>query len=119
MRCNAGGGLCLCAFTVGKQWCDARTDTDACLPGRAIDRESMVPRWRLAREGPFLEEERSAESIRSLGPGCAFRNTTYRVSDYAEPEVETGTLGPRVYRAAKQMESMGLWRPSTDPLRLH
>ena len=44
--------------------------------GRAIDRESMVPRWRLAREGPFLEE-RSAESIRSLGPGCAFRNTTY------------------------------------------
>ena len=176
--------------------------------GRAIDRENMVPRWRLAREGPFLEE-RSAESIRSLGPGCAFRNTTYRVSDYAEPagefglllnhprflewirvpqsagllelsgmqwvdrlsrgeavtaavhlqrdvglmqtnvdvldqyalslqkaasriidiclgpskypasEVETGTLGPRVYRAAKQMDSMGLWRPSMDPLRLH
>ena len=172
--------------------------------GRAVDRESMVPRWRLAREGPFLEE-RSAESIRSLGPGCAFRNTTYRASDYAEPageyglprflewirvpqsagllelssrqwvdrlsrgeavtaavhlqhdvglmqtnvdvldqyalslqkaasriidiclgpskypasEVETGTLGPRVYLAAKQMESMGLWRPSMDPLQLH
>ena len=176
--------------------------------GRAVDRESMVPRWRLAREGPFLEE-RSAESIRSLGPGCAFRNTTYRASDYAEPageyglllnhprflewirvpqsagllelsgrqwvdrlsrgeavtaavhlqhdvglmqtnvdvldqyalslqkaasriidiclgpskytasEVQMGTLGPRVYRAAKQMESMGLWRPSMDPLRLH
>ena len=176
--------------------------------GRAVDRDSMVPRWRLAREGPFLEE-RSAESIHSLGPGCAFRNTTYRVSDYAEPageyglllnhprflewirvpqsagllelsrrqwvdrlsrdeavtaavhlqrdvglmqtnvdvlnqyalslqkaasrlidnclgpskypasEVETGTLGPRVCRAAKQMESMGLWRPSMDPLRLH
>ena len=32
VRCNAGGGLCLCAFTVGKQCCDARTDTDACLP---------------------------------------------------------------------------------------
>ena len=164
----------------------------------------MVPRWWLAREGPFLEK-RLAESIRSLGPGCAFRNTTYRVSDYAEPageyglllnhprigvpqsagllelsgrqwvnqlsrdqavtaavhlqrdvglmqtnvdvldqyalflqkatsriidnclrpskypalEVEMGTLGPRVYRAAKQMESMGLWRPSLDPLRLH
>ena len=52
--------------------------------GRAVDREVPVPRWRLAREGPFLEE-RSPESIRSLGPGCAFRNTTYRVSDYAEP----------------------------------
>ena len=55
--------------------------------GRAVDREVMVPRWRLAREGPFMEE-RSAESIRSLGPGCAFRNTTYWVSDYAEPAGE-------------------------------
>ena len=27
-----GGGLCLCAFTVGKQWCNTRTGTDACLP---------------------------------------------------------------------------------------
>ena len=175
---------------------------------RAVDREVAIPRWRLAREGPFLEE-RSAESMRSLGPGCAFRNTSYRVSEYAEPageyglllnhprfvewigvpqsagllelsgrqwvdklsrdqavaaavhlqrdvglkqtnvdvldqyalslqkaasriidrclgpceypaaEVATGALGPRVRRAAYQMESMGLWRPSLDPLRLH
>ena len=59
--------------------------------GGAADREVMVPRWRLAREGPFMEE-RSAESIRSLGPGCAFRNTTCRVSDYAEPAGEYGLL---------------------------
>ena len=59
--------------------------------GRAVDREVMVPRWRLARDGPFMEE-RSAESIRSLGPGCAFRNTTYRVSDNAEPAGEYGLL---------------------------
>ena len=39
--------------------------------GRAADREVPVPRWRLAREGPSLEEK-STESIRSLGPGCAF-----------------------------------------------
>ena len=26
---------------------------------------------------------------------------------------------PRVRRAAIQMEAMGLWRPSLDPLRLH
>ena len=58
---------------------------------RAVDREVAVPRWWLAREGPFLEE-RSAESIRSLGPGCAFRNTTYCVSDYAEPTGEYGLL---------------------------
>ena len=31
-------------------------------------RETPVPRWRLAREGPFLAE-RSPESIRSLGAG--------------------------------------------------
>ena len=59
--------------------------------GRAADREIAVPRWRLARGGPFLEE-RSAESIRSLGPGCAFRNTTYRVSDCAEPAGDYGLL---------------------------
>ena len=54
-----------------------------------VDRECPVPRWRLAREGPFFEE-RSPESIRSLGPGCAFRNTTYRASDYAEPVGDYG-----------------------------
>ena len=37
-------------------------------------------------------------------------------SEYPASEVETGTLGPRVYRAAKQMASMGLWLPSMDPL---
>ena len=40
-------------------------------------------------------------------------------SKYPASEVEIGALGPRVHRAAKQMESMGLWRPSLDPLRLH
>ena len=34
--------------------------------GRAADREVPVPRWRLAREGPFLEE-RSTESILCWG----------------------------------------------------
>ena len=172
------------------------------------DREIPVPRWRLAREGPFLAEQ-SPESIRSLGAGCAFRNTTYHASDYATPlgdyglplhhprfiewigvsqsaglieisgaqwvnklsrdqavaaavhpqrgvglmqtnvdvleqyapslqkmasrmielclgsrvfpaeDVAAGALGPRVRRAAVQMEAMGLWRPSLDPLRLH
>ena len=153
--------------------------------------------------GPFLAE-RSPESIRSLGDGCAFRNTTYRDSDYAAPsggvraphaspavprmdwglleicggrwldnlsrdqamaaavhlqqdvglmqtnldvfdqytislqgtaskmielclgtldfpaeEVAADALGPRVRRASVQMEAMGLWHPSLDPLRLH
>ena len=54
-----------------------------------VDREIPVPRWRLAREGPFLAD-RSSESIRSLGAGCAFRNTTYRASDYATPVGDYG-----------------------------
>ena len=39
--------------------------------------------------------------------------------EYPAAEIETGALGPRVRRAAYQMESMGLWLPSLDPLRLH
>ena len=176
--------------------------------GPYVDRMCPVPRWRLAQEGPFLEE-RSPESMRSLGPGCTFRNTTSRASDYAAPvgdygfplhhprfvewigvpqsaglvefsgsqwvdklsrdqavtaaihlrrdvglmqtnvdvldqcalslqkaasrmidnclgpcmypadEVAAGALGPRIRLAVVQMEGMGLWRPSLDPLRLH
>ena len=61
------------------------------VPPPAIDnrREIPVPRWRLAREGPFLAE-RSPESIRSLGAGCAFRKTSYRHSDYDTPSGEFG-----------------------------
>ena len=50
---------------------------------------SRVPRWRLAREGPFLAEW-SSSVLRSFGTGCAFRNTTYRASDYAVPSGEFG-----------------------------
>ena len=45
---------------------------------------SRVPRWRLAREGPFLEE-RPTSVLRALGAGCAFRRTTYRASDHVWP----------------------------------
>ena len=48
-----------------------------------------VPRWRLAREGPFTNE-RSQASLRVLGKGCAFRHTTYSAEDHAPPE---GGLG--------------------------
>ena len=168
---------------------------------------SWVPRGRQAREGPFLAE-RSSSSLRSFGAGCAFRNTTYRASDYGSPsgefgihlnhprflewvgvpesagllemgrgrwlnalfrdqamdaaiqlhrdvclmttnldvldqytlslqgtaskmlqvglgssefpsaDVVAGTLGSRVCRASVQMEAMGLWRPSLDPIIL-
>ena len=48
-----------------------------------------MPRWRLAREGPF-PNERSQASLRVLGKGCAFRHTTYKWEDHARPE---GGLG--------------------------
>ena len=38
---------------------------------------------------------------------------------YLAEEVAAGALGPRIFRTAVQMEGMGLWRPSLDPLRLH
>ena len=55
------------------------------------DRRSprKVPRWRLAREGQFLAE-RSSAALSSFGAGCAFRNTTYRASDYESPSGEFG-----------------------------
>ena len=55
---------------------------------RNRDRD-RVPRWRLAREGPFTNELSQA-SLRVLGKGCAFRHTTYSVEDHAPPE---GGLG--------------------------
>ena len=52
-------------------------DISKSLTGPASRRSPVfVPRWRLTREGPFLPE-RSPSSIRCLGAGCAFRNTTY------------------------------------------
>ena len=54
------------------------TETD-----RNQDRK-RIPRWRLAREGPFLDE-RSSASLHVLGMGCAFRQTTYRAEDHAPP----------------------------------
>ena len=48
-----------------------------------------VPRWRLAREGPF-PSERSQASLCVLGKGCLFRHTTYEWEDHARPK---GGLG--------------------------
>ena len=39
-------------------------------------------------------------------------------SDFPSAEVAAGALGPRVRRASVQMEAIGLWRPSLDPIML-
>ena len=194
-------------FVISESWRRDFLDCDS-LFGRVCEHLRTCVSLRLAREGPFLAE-RSPESICSLGAGCAFRNTSYRSSDYDAPsgefglpvhhpqflewigvpqsacllemgtgrwvdhlsrneavaaaiqlqrdvglmqtnldvldqyslalqgtasklielclgalpfpveEVAAGALCPRVRRASVQMEVMGMWRPSMDPLRLH
>ena len=37
---------------------------------------------------------------------------------FPSAEVAAGALGPRVRRASVQMEAMGLWRPSLDPVMM-
>ena len=68
-----------------------------------------VPRWRLAREGPFLAEK-SSSSLRLFGAGCALRNTTYRASVYASPSGEFGIPlnHPRFLEWVGVPESAGL-----------
>ena len=189
------------------QWVPAAPRPQDVLESGDSRSSSRVPRWRLAREGPFLAE-RSTSILHVFGAGCAFRRTTYWVSDYFSPsgafgiplnhprflewigvpesasllelgpgqwlntlsrdkamaaaiqlhrdvclmttnldildqyalslqgmastilessisssdyptvEVAAGALGPRVRRASVQMEAIGLWRPSLDPILL-
>ena len=70
--------------------CDPAMITNRSLSESTGNKDrGRVPRWRLAREGPF-PNERSQASLRVLGKGCAFRHTTYNVEDHAPPE---GGLG--------------------------
>ena len=61
-------------------------------PGSVKSNNSVnypVPRWRLAREGPF-PNERSQASLRVLGKGCLFRHTTYEWEDHTRPKSGLG-----------------------------
>ena len=84
-------------------------DAVADLPKYLTGSVSHVPRWRLAREGPFLAEH-SFSSIHCLGAGCAFRNTTYCPSDYVSPSGEFGIPlhHPRFLEWIGAPESAGL-----------
>ena len=48
-----------------------------------------VLRWRLAREGPFLSEVPRLD-VGTFGQGCAFRNTTHKSSEFAQPSGKYG-----------------------------
>ena len=72
---------------------------------------NTVPRWRLAREGPF-PKERSQASLRVLGKGCAFRHTTYKWEDHARPEGGLGVpLNHRAFWNGWELRTrLGCWK---------
>ena len=84
--------------------CDRAMITDRSLSETTGNRDSGgVPRWRLAREGPFTNE-RSQASLQVLGRGCAFRHTTYSVED-------ARYSGGRAWRLVKPSPLPGVaWR---------
>ena len=52
------------------------------------------------------------------GAASNMLDSCIRYSDYPAADVAAGALGPRVHRTSVQMEAMGPWRPSLDPIRL-
>ena len=52
------------------------------------------------------------------GAASKMMETSIGSSDYPAADVAAGALGPRVRCASVQMEAMGLWCPSLDPIRL-
>ena len=58
-------------------------------------------------------------TVSLLGTASRMIELCLGTRDFLAEEVAAGALGPRVRRASVQMEAMGLWHPSLDPLRLH
>ena len=92
--------------------CGPSMDTNRSLSESNGNKDrDKVPRWRLAREGPFTNEQSQA-SLRVLGKGCAFRHTTYSVEDHAPPE---GGLGvplnhPASWSGLALQNRPGFWK---------
>ena len=54
----------------------------------------------------------------AAGHGVEMLELGLASSDFPSADVAAGALGPRVRRASVQMEAVGLWRPSLDPIML-
>ena len=72
---------------------------DVCLMTTNLD---ILDQYALSLQGTASKILESG-----IGPGV-----------YPTMEVVAGALGPRVRRASMQMEAMGLWHPSLDPILL-
>ena len=70
---------------------------DVCLMATNLD---ILDQYALSLQG-------TASKILELG---------FNFRGFSSAEVAAGALGPRVRCASVQMEAMGLWRPSLDPV---
>ena len=78
---------------------DVQLHRDVCLMATNWD---VLDQYALSLQG-------TASKMLELGLGS---------SEFPLADVAAGALGPRVRRASVQMEAMGLWRPSLDPIIL-
>ena len=74
-----------------------------------------------AGRGSDADEFRHFGPVYALatGDGIEVHRVVSGARDFPAEEVAVGALGSRVRRASVQMEAMGLWGLSLDPLRLH
>ena len=92
----------------GRQWVDKLSRYQAVTAAVHLQRDVGLMQTNVDILDQYaLSLQKAASRIidRCLGP-C----------EYPAVEIAMGALGPRVRRAANQMESMGLWRPSLDLL---
>ena len=103
--------------------CDPATITSRSLSESTGNKDrGRVPRWRLAREGPFPNERSQASlqvqyALALHGTASKILQKTIGGGPYPRAEVAAAAQGPRARRVSVHMEVLGLWRPSMDPVQ--
>ena len=91
-------------------------------PGQWLDtlsrEKAMAVAIQLHRDVCLMTMNLDQYALSLQGAASKMLETSIGYSDYPVADVAAGALGPRVRRASVQMEAMGLWRPSLDPIRL-
>ena len=89
---------------------------------RPVRDKAMVAVIRLQRDVCLMKTSLDILGQYALslqGSASKMIERSFRASDFPSADVAAGALGFRVHRASVQMEAMGLWRPSLDPIRLN
>ena len=91
-------------------------------PGEWLDtlsrEKAMAVTIQLHRDVCLMTTNLDQYALSLQGAASKMLETSIGCSDYPAADVAAGALGPRVRRVSVQMEAMGLWRPSLDPIRL-